>query len=160
MREKRELETPVVAAEQPVKFARFKQIANEDPAALSDALCELSEAFSSMADGSEALIENLDLTPTPKEASIREKVAARKKFATMLKKLAEEAPEKVEEALNEIYNAVDEVALAIENLSSNLGFSLGETSEEPVEGPVDEVEIAEEHLGEPPVAPAEEKCMM
>ena len=131
MREKREITTPV--AEQPIKFAQFKQIANEDPSASSDALCELSEAFSSMAEASEALIENLDLSPTPKEASLREKVAARKKFATMLKKLANENPERVEEALNEIYNAVDEVALAIENLSSNLGFTLGEVSEEPVD---------------------------
>lgn len=142
MREKREvsLTTRQKKATPVEKFARFRQVASEDPSALSDALVELSAAFSSMAEASEALIENLDLSPTPKEASIREKVAARKKFATNLKKLAEESPEKVEEAVNEIYNAVDEVALALENLAGNLGFQLGEIEDEVVEDGVIEDE--------------------
>jgi DNA-directed RNA polymerase subunit F len=144
MREKRDI-TPVSSQE---KFARFKQVANDDPGALQEALVQLAEAFSSMADSAEALVENLDLAPVPKEATIKEKVAARKKFATHLKKLANESPEAVEEAVNEIYNAVDEVAAAIETLAQNLGFNLSEIPEEEVvideevpgglEGPIEE----------------------
>lgn len=107
------------------KFATFRQIANEDPGALGEALTELTSAFQSLAEASEALVENLDLTPVPKEGPIKDKVAARNKFAKALKRIAGEDPERVEEAMNEIYTAVDEVALAIENLAENLGFELG-----------------------------------
>ena len=129
MREKRE---QPLTAKQTDKFARFRQVAKKEPTAISDALIQITAAFSSMVESSEALTENLDLTPMPREASIKEKVAARKKFAVRLNKFADEAPEKVEEAVNEIYNAVDEVALALENLASNLGFELSEVQEEPV----------------------------
>lgn len=111
------------------KFATFRQIANENPGALGEALTELTAAFHSLADASEALVENLDLTPVPNEGSVKEKTAAKNKFAKALKRIAGEDPERVEEAMNEIYNAVDEVAFAIENLAENLGFELGGTDE-------------------------------
>lgn len=131
-------ETAPILEEEPMskntsKYAQFQHIAAEEPAALSEALVELSQAFSTLAEASEALVENLDLTPVAPDAPVKEKTAARKKFARMLKKLASDNPEAVEEAVNEIYNAVDEVAAAIENLADNMGFDLHEIHEEPVE---------------------------
>ena len=136
------------------RFATFNQIANEDPGAMGEALSELTAAFHSLAEASEALVENLDLTPVPKEGSIKDKVAAKKKFAAALKRIAGDDPERVEEAMNEIYNAVDEVAFAIENLAENLGFELGGTEEvdefveDTPEGEVDEFVEEEEPVEE------------
>jgi hypothetical protein len=132
MREKRNIsEAPLTQKKAKTdKYARFRQLANEDPAAMSEALVELSKAFSSLAEASEALVENLDLAPIPVEASVKEKIASRTRFASALKRTANENPEAVEAAVNEIYNAVDEVAAALENLAGNLGFELSETEEE------------------------------
>lgn len=129
------------------KYAKFRQFANEEPEALSDALVELSQAFNSLSESAEALVENLDLTPVQTDAPIGDKVASRKKFASALRRLASEDPAAVEEAINEIYNAVDEVAVAIENLADNLGLSLSEaeiTTEEDAEVFTDEFDSSEE----------------
>ncbi len=128
----------------PVKYAQFKRLATEDPASLSEALVELSSAFGTLAEASEALVENLDLTPVAPDAPAKEKTAAKSKFARMLKKMASDNPEAVEEAVNEIYNAVDEVAAAIENLAENLGFELHEVQEESFNEGFDEGEEFEE----------------
>jgi hypothetical protein len=106
------------------KYATFRHLAEEEAPAISEALVELSQAFATLAEASEALVENLDLAPIPEEGSIKDKVASRKKFASTLKKLAEEAPDKVEEAVKELYSSLDEIASAMENLASNLGIDL------------------------------------
>ena len=112
------------------KYATFRHLAEEEAPAISEALVELSQAFATLAEASEALVENLDLAPISEEGSIKEKVASRKKFASTLKKLAEEAPDKVEDAVKELYSSLDEIAAAMENLASNLGIDLvGEESD-------------------------------
>lgn len=128
------------------KYAKFRQLAMDEPEALSEALSELSEAFSSLSESAEALVENLDLSPVP--AGAGEKTASRKKFASALRRLAAEDPAAVEEALNEIYNAVDEVAAAIENLADNLGFSLSE---------VEVTEVIEDSVMEDDMIPSEDE---
>lgn len=140
------------------KYATLRHVAEEEPQALSEALIELSQAFSTLAEASEALVENLDLSPAPEEGSIKEKVAARKKFASALKKFAEEAPEKVEDAVKELYSSLDEIAAAMENLASNLGIDLNSEVPEEVNMEVEEtpkgddtVELEGDFEGEVPV---------
>lgn len=107
------------------KYATLRRVAEEEPKELSHALGELAEAFSSLADASEALMENLDLTSAGEAAPLSEKVASRKKFASALRKIAGENPEAVEEAVQELYHSLDEIAEAIENLAGNLDIDLG-----------------------------------
>lgn len=130
------------------KYATLRHVAEEEPQALSEALVELSQAFSTLAEASEALVENLDLSPVAEEGSIKEKVAAKKKFASALKKFAEDAPEKVEDAVKELYSSLDEIAAAMENLAANLGIDLAsEEVEEIPEGGIEE-EVVETPEGD------------
>jgi len=156
------------------KYAALRLVAEQEPQALSEALVELSQAFSTLAEASEALVENLDLAPVPEEGTIKEKVASKKKFASALRKFAEDAPEKVEEAVKELYSSLDEIASAMENLAANLGIDLAteeevfddaseveeETGEiaEDVPAILDEVEAENDEV--PPAAPVEEACIV
>jgi hypothetical protein len=127
------------------KYATFRQVAAETPADMSDALIEITGAFRTLAECGENMVENLDLSPITHEASVRDKIASRRKFASRLKKLAEEDPAKVEGALMELYTSVDEIAAAIENLAGNLGFELPEVGGE-VEQHVEEPLLHEEEI--------------
>jgi hypothetical protein len=126
------------------KYATLRHVAEEEPQALSEALVELSQAFSTLAEASEALVENLDLSPVAEEGSIKEKVAAKKKFASALKKFAEDAPDKVEGAVKELYSSLDEIAAAMENLAANLGIDIASEEGE------DTVELEGDFEGEVP----------
>ena len=126
------------------KYATFRHVAEEEPQALSEALVELSDAFSTLAEASEALVENLDLAPVNEEGSLKEKVASRKKFASALRRLAADQPEAVEDAVKELYSSLDEIAAAMENLASNLGIDLVDEESEMDEEIHDELEESNE----------------
>ena len=112
------------------KYATLQRIANEEPQELGHALNEITAAFASLKEASEALTENLNLTASSDDASLSEKVASRKKYAAALRRIAGENPEAVEEAVQELYHSLDEIAEAVENLASNLDIYLGVESDE------------------------------
>ena len=115
------------------KYATLCRIAMEEPKELGHALKELTAAFTSLAEASEAFTENLDLKTAGEDAPISEKVASRKKYASSLRRIASENPEAVEEAVQELYHSLDEIAEAIENLASNLDIDLGVEDEEMID---------------------------
>ena len=147
-------------------WEKFKRIAAEEPHEVDSALSEVAEALGTMADSLTNLRENLDLIEAPKSASIRVRIATKKKYASRLRKMAEEAPEVVADAIAEVYHSLDDVAGALESLSENLGIDLnlspaeeafaeegieeseGEIPEEEFEAPEIEEEEGEEEMKE------------
>lgn len=143
-----EAEQKIKVSSKVAKYAALKRAAEEAPKDISAALMELSQAMSTLAEASEALVENLDLTPVPEDGTIKEKVASRKKFAATLRRMASEQPEVVESAVKELYSSLDEIASAMENLAGNLGIDLEEPTETfenaPMEEGIDAPEILDE----------------
>jgi len=87
--ERRASMAPKAAASRtPVKFASLRRIAETEPQEVAQALGDLGDSFTRMASQLAALKDNLDLAEAPKEASIRQKVAHRNRYASTLRRLA------------------------------------------------------------------------
>jgi hypothetical protein len=108
------------------KFARLRRIATEEPQELGVAIEQLGDSLTTLADNLTGLRENLDLVaePLPKDATVRQKLASRAKFAKALRRLAEENPEQLADALNEFYLGLEEVVNDTEALADNLNIDL------------------------------------
>lgn len=111
------------------KYAALVRIAAEEPEQFESALVELKEFYTEQAEKVDALLSNTvePEVELPKEASVRVRLAAKRKntnrFAN-LRRIAEETPEEFGEALVELYVGLDEGAEAIENLADNTGVEL------------------------------------
>ena len=106
-------------------FGRLRQVAENEPKKAGDSLGELAHSLGVMATSMSNFRENLDLSDVPKTASLRARMAAKKKYASEFRRIAMESPEQLADALVEFYNSLDEVASGVENLASNLGIDLG-----------------------------------
>jgi hypothetical protein len=112
---------PKVAAD---RFARLRRIAADEPQEVELALTEFGDCVSAFADSFSELKGNLDLVSPDKTASLKEKSAAKSKYASAFRRLAEEQPEEVAAAFQEAYSDLDEMTAAFENLAENLGIDL------------------------------------
>jgi len=128
------------------EYGRMREVAAKEPKKVADAIGELSQSLQVMGSSLSYLRENLDLA-VPRSASLRERIASRKKYAAEFRRLAEEDPEKIAGAIVELYRSLDEIAAGVENLASNLGVELPEPGEDeglPEEGAGTEGGAAEE----------------
>ena len=125
---------------------KLAQIAAREPKDLEmkAALTELANFFGSIRASFLNMRDNFNLSDVPKAASLKDKIAAKRNFASGLRRVAEENPQQFGDALSEVYGLLDEAAGAIENLAENSGVELCE------EGPVASEEGSEE------IVPAEE----
>lgn len=106
------------------KFASLRRIATEEPAEVGIALRELREMLNGLEEQLSNLEDHLDVKETPKEASIRQKVAHRNTFARGLQRLASEQPEELEVAVNDFYSELNDLVTGVESLADNLGLTL------------------------------------
>ena len=134
------------------RWARLRHVAVEEPKEADAALAEVADALGTMADALSNLRENMDLVSPPKNASLRIRIAAARKYATRFRIMAEEAPEVVADAISQVYHSLDDVAGAMENLAESMGIELSLT---PAEAAFDEEgkeEVAEgKEPGDAPV---------
>lgn len=112
------------------KYAKMRQVADGDAGSVEKDLQQLADSCSAQAEAFENLKENLDLISAPKEASLRVRVAAARKYAAAFKRIAEEAPEQLAAAVCEAYHSLDEQAGALENLANTLGIDLQQSPAE------------------------------
>src|SRR5271157_3779373 len=132
-------------------FGRMKAVAVREPKKVAEALGELAYNTSLVAASFASLQKNLDLTSTlPKNASLRVRMAARRKFAAEFRRVADKNPEVLADAIAELYKSMDEIVAGLENLASNLGVELPEendleTAGEALETP--EQQATEDTLG-------------
>lgn len=111
-------------ASQKLATLRLRHIAAEEPQELGLAIDQLGGALTALADKLLGLSENLDLVALPKDASVRQKMAARQKYARGLRRLAEENPEELAVAMNEFYAELEAVVNDTEILAENLKIKL------------------------------------
>jgi hypothetical protein len=122
------------------KTAGLRKIAAEMPQEMAKALTEMGSLFTDLATiltglagDTDALKSNLDLDAMPKTASIRERVAARRKYARTFRTLANDAPGEIGAALSEVYGLLDDAAEGIETMAKNFGLPLDTEESERVE---------------------------
>ena len=125
------------------KTAGLRKIAAEMPQEMAKALTEMGSLFTDLATiltglagDTDALKSNLDLDAMPKTASIRERVAARRKYARTFRTLANDAPGEIGAALSEVYGLLDDAAEGIETMAENFGLPLDTEESERVESDV------------------------
>jgi hypothetical protein len=111
------------------EYGRMREVAAKEPKKVADAIGELSQSLQVMGSSLSYLRENLDLA-VPRSASLRERIASRKRYAAEFRRLAEEDPDKIADAIVELYRSLDEIAAGVENLASNLGVELPEPGED------------------------------
>ena len=109
------------------KFKVFRQIASQRPQDIQESLEEFRDTFAMMASKTNAMIKNLNLVLASENGtSLKEKVAARRQYASGLRKLADElgGPGAFADALGQMYQQLDDVADGIEAVADNLGVPL------------------------------------
>jgi ribosome-binding protein aMBF1 (putative translation factor) len=135
------------------KLSNLRHIAENEPEEMATAIDQLQDIVQTMADSLETLKDGLDLVPAdlPKDASVRQKVAARNRYARAFRRIAEEAPEEFAAMLNDFYQKIEEVADKTEILAENTDVELEipptqepEAAENPVEDDVEDSPVKED----------------
>jgi hypothetical protein len=130
------------------KFAKLRRVAAEEPEVLQKALMTVADAFREIPDSLEAFSENLDLVRPGKTASIRERVAARNRYAAAFRQIAEEQPERIAEALNDLYAEVNDAVDALEDVSDQLGIELVVPESDAIVDADDDMEPTDDYVDE------------
>jgi len=133
-------------ATEKAKYAKLRRVAEENAGSVETSLTNLADACAAQAEAFGNLRENLDLIQAPKEASLKTRVAAARRYAKRFKMIADQAPEQIAEAINQAYHSLDEQAGALEQLAENLGVQLDSTPVEEAfaEEGIQEIEQADE----------------
>ena len=120
----------LVESKKASQYGRLREVAKKAPGKVGEALGELAHSAGIMATSFAALKENLDLNEPPRAASLRARVAARKKYAVEFRRIAEASPEQLADSVIELYRSLDEIVSGIENFATNLGIELPGPEEE------------------------------
>lgn len=134
------------------KFARLQQIAASEPHEIDIAVQQLGDSFTHLGGQLQQLRANLGLTieRPSKQASVRDQVAFRNRYASELKRMAAENPADFAAALNDFYRRLNEVVTDFETLADQLGVAL----DEPVDASAEVSEAA--FPAEEPIAAEDE----
>ena len=112
------------------QYGRLREVAKKAPGKVSEALGELVRSASTLSASFATLKENLDLNEAPRAASLKARVAARKKYAVEFRRIAEANPEQLADSVIELYRSLDEIVSGVENFAANLGVELPGPEEE------------------------------
>lgn len=128
-------------------YTKFRAVVAAKPQDVQAALEEFRDTFAMMASKTDAMLKNLGLKAAAEDAPLKDKIAAKRSFASGLKKVADDMPGSFVEALGQMYQQLDDVADGIEAVAENLGVDLPTVSPEPMD-------ISDPGMVDPDMAPA------
>ncbi len=138
------------------QFGRLREVAKVAPAKVGEALGELARSASILSSSLATLKENLDLNEAPRAASLKARVAARKKYAVEFRRIAEANPEQLADSVIELYRSIDEIVTGLENFAANMGIELPGPEEEGLPGDILSGDGDEGLHGEMPIGGGED----
>jgi hypothetical protein len=106
------------------EYPRLRFIAEQEPEEMAGAISQLHPMIADAGTKLAAMTETLGLSPIPKDAPLKVRVAARRKYAEEFRRIAEEHPEEFANMLSEVYQQLEQAVESVEILAENTDVEL------------------------------------